>query len=79
VRAGVAVVLAAFVVAQGPGVIHKAYRPLSANLYYFVGRSLFGNNIEVYHAVDALTHLANAGAMGAAVGACASGHHRVSG
>jgi len=37
------------------------------------------NNIEVYHAVDALTRLANAGAMGAAVGACASGHHRVSG
>ena len=98
VRAGIAVVLAAFVVAQGPGVIHNlskwhwedgrhfhhnrqqihsvadcflvpsaweggaeaTYRPLSANLYYFAGRSLFGNNIEVYHATDAFAHVANA-------------------
>jgi len=34
-------------------------RPLSANLYYFAGRSLFGNDIEVYHTIDALTHVAN--------------------
>ena len=97
-RLGIAVVLAAFVVAQGPNVIHNlpkwhwedgrhfhhnrqqihsiadcflvpsaweggaeaTYRPLSANLYYLAGRSLFGNNMEVYHAIDAATHLANA-------------------
>jgi hypothetical protein len=98
VRVGVAIVLAAFVVAQGPSVLHNlpkwhwedgrhfhhnrqqihsiadcflvpsaweggaeaTYRPLSANLYYLAGRSLFGNNIEVYHAIDAAAHLANA-------------------
>jgi hypothetical protein len=98
VRVGVAVVLAAFVVAQGPRVIHNlpkwhwedgrhfhhnrqqihsiadcflvpsaweggaeaTYRPLSANLYYLLGRSLFGNNIEAYHAIDALAHVTNA-------------------
>jgi hypothetical protein len=36
------------------------YRPLSANLYYFAGRSLFGNRVEVYHAIDAVVHLINA-------------------
>ena len=98
VSVGVAIVLAAFVVAQGPSVLHNlpkwhwedgrhfhhnrqqihsiadcflvpsaweggaeaTYRPLSANLYYLAGRSLFGNNIEVYHAIDAAAHLANA-------------------
>jgi hypothetical protein len=42
------------------GGAEATYRPLSANLYYLVGRSLFGNNIEVYHAIDAAAHLANA-------------------
>jgi hypothetical protein len=98
VRVGIAIVAAAFLVAQGPRVVHNlpkwhwedgrhfhhnrqqihsiadcflvpsaweggaeaTYRPLSANLYYLVGRSLFGNDIEVYHAIDALAHLANA-------------------
>lgn len=97
-RVGIVIVMAAFAVVQGPGVIHNlpkwhwedgrhfhhnrqqihsiadcflvpsaweggaeaTYRPLSANLYYFAGRSLFGNNIEVYHAIDAAAHLANA-------------------
>lgn len=97
-RVGIAIVAAAFLVAQGPRVVHNlpkwhwedgrhfhhnrqqihsiadcflvpsaweggaeaTYRPLSANLYYLVGRSLFGNDIEVYHAIDALAHLANA-------------------
>jgi len=33
------------------------YRPLSANLYYFAGRTLFGNRPEAYHVLDAATHL----------------------
>jgi hypothetical protein len=41
------------------GGAEATYRPLSANLYYFAGRSLFGNDIEAYHAIDALTHVAN--------------------
>jgi hypothetical protein len=98
VRVGIAIVLATFVVAHGPRVVHNlpkwhwedgrhfhhnrqqihsiadcflmpsaweggaeaTYRPLSANLYYFAGRSLFGNDIEVYHAIDATAHVANA-------------------
>lgn len=42
------------------GGAEATYRPLSANLYYLAGRSLFGNRIEVYHAIDALAHVANA-------------------
>jgi hypothetical protein len=42
------------------GGAEATYRPLSANLYYFAGRTLFGNRLEVYHAIDALTHLVNA-------------------
>jgi len=41
------------------GGAEATYRPLSANLYYFAGRSLFGNDIEAYHTIDALTHVAN--------------------
>ncbi len=41
------------------GGAEATYRPLSANLYYFAGRSLFGNDIEVYHTIDALVHIAN--------------------
>ena len=96
-RAGIAVVVGAFALVQGPRVIHNlpkwhwedgrhfhhnrqqihsiadcfllpsaweggaeaTYRPLSANLYYLAGRSVFGNNIEVYHAIDAAAYLAN--------------------
>jgi hypothetical protein len=96
--AGIAIVVAAFAVTQGPRVVHNlpkwhwedgrhfhhnrqqihsladcflvpsawehgaeaTYRPLSANLYYLAGRSLFGNEIEAYHAIDALAHVANA-------------------
>ena len=95
--AGIAVVVGAFALVQGPRVIHNlpkwhwedgrhfhhnrqqihsiadcfllpsaweggaesTYRPLSANLYYLAGRSVFGNNIEVYHAIDAAAYLAN--------------------
>jgi hypothetical protein len=42
------------------GGAEATYRPLSANLYYFLGRTLFANRIEVYHAVDGLTFLLNA-------------------
>ncbi|HET6898046.1 MAG TPA: hypothetical protein VFK70_06855 [Vicinamibacteria bacterium] len=97
-RLGIAVVVAAFAIVQGPRVIHNlpkwhwedgrhfhhnrqqihsiadcflvpsaweggaesTYRPLSANLYYLVGRTFFGNDVEVYHAIDAAAHLANA-------------------
>jgi len=96
-RAGIAVVVGAFALVQGPRVIHNlpkwhwedgrhfhhnrqqihsiadcfllpsaweggaesTYRPLSANLYYLAGRSVFGNNVEVYHAIDAAAYLAN--------------------
>jgi len=96
-RAGIAIVVAAFAIVQGPRVIHNlpkwhwedgrhfhhnrqqvhsiadcflvpsaweggaesTYRPLSANLYYLAGRSLFGNDVEVYHAIDAAAYLAN--------------------
>jgi hypothetical protein len=42
------------------GGAEATYRPLSANLYYFIGRSLFANDIEAYHAIDAAAHVANA-------------------
>jgi len=42
------------------GGAEATYRPLSANLYYFAGRSLFANDIEAYHAIDAAAHVANA-------------------
>jgi hypothetical protein len=42
------------------GGAEATYRPLSANLYYFAGRTLFGNRLEVYHAIDALVHVVNA-------------------
>src|SRR5438477_5356119 len=35
------------------------YRPLSANLYYFVGRTLFANRPQAYHLLDAATYLLN--------------------
>jgi hypothetical protein len=41
------------------GGAEATYRPLSANLYYFAGRVLFGNRIEAFHALDALAHAAN--------------------
>ena len=41
------------------GGAESTYRPLSANLYYLAGRSLFGNDVEVYHAIDAAAYLAN--------------------
>src|SRR3954470_15672121 len=33
------------------------YRPLSANLYYFGGRTLFANRPEPFHLFEAGTHL----------------------
>lgn len=41
------------------GGAEATYRPLSANLYYLAGRTLAGNRIEVYHAVDAMAHVVN--------------------
>jgi hypothetical protein len=35
------------------------YRPLSTNVYYFVGRKLFDNRIEPFHVISALSFLAN--------------------
>jgi hypothetical protein len=35
------------------------YRPLSTNVYYFVGRKLFDNRIEPFHVVSAVAFLAN--------------------
>ena len=43
-----------------PGGAEATYRPLSTNVYYFAGRSLFGNRVGVYHAIEAITHLVNA-------------------
>jgi hypothetical protein len=42
------------------GGAEATYRPLSANLYYFAGRTLFENRPEAYHALDAGTYLLNA-------------------
>jgi hypothetical protein len=42
------------------GGAEATYRPLSANVYYFLGRTLFDNSPVVYHAVDGLTFLLNA-------------------
>lgn len=36
------------------------YRPLTTNLYYYVGRVAFGNRIEVYHGINVCLYLANA-------------------
>ncbi len=36
------------------------YRPLTTNLYYYLGRVLFGNRMEVYHCVNIALYLANA-------------------
>ena len=35
------------------------YRPLTTNCYYFLGRHLWGNRIEVYHAVNLACFAAN--------------------
>lgn len=35
------------------------YRPLTTNLYYFVGRKLFSNRIEVHHLISIDFYLAN--------------------
>lgn len=35
------------------------YRPLSTNLYYYVGREWFGHRLTVYHAVNAALYLVN--------------------
>lgn len=36
------------------------YRPLTTNLYYYMGRVAFGNRIEVYHGINVGLYLANA-------------------
>jgi len=36
------------------------YRPLTTNCYYFFGRLLFENTIEVYHSINLLFYLINA-------------------
>jgi hypothetical protein len=36
------------------------YRPLTTNCYYFLGRTLWGNRIEVYHAINLAVFTANA-------------------
>jgi hypothetical protein len=36
------------------------YRPLTTNCYYFLGRALWGNRIEVYHAINLAVFAANA-------------------
>ena len=36
------------------------YRPLTTNLYYFLGRHLFSSRIEVYHVISVVFYLANA-------------------
>ena len=36
------------------------YRPLTTNLYYFIGRKLFASRIEVYHLINLSLYLANA-------------------
>ncbi len=36
------------------------YRPLTTNCYYFLGRTLWGNRIEVYHAINVAVFTANA-------------------
>ncbi|HEX6739379.1 MAG TPA: hypothetical protein VF310_13965 [Vicinamibacteria bacterium] len=36
------------------------YRPVSTNLYYYLGRRLFGTRVEGYHVVNALVYAANA-------------------
>ncbi len=35
------------------------YRPLTTNLYYFLGRKLFSNNIGVHHLINVLIYLSN--------------------
>jgi hypothetical protein len=35
------------------------YRPLTTNLYYFVGRQFFSNQIEVHHLINVAMYLAN--------------------
>jgi len=36
------------------------YRPLTTNLYYYAGRVLFGNRIEVHHGINIALYLMNA-------------------
>jgi len=36
------------------------YRPLSTNVYYYLGRKLFGTRVEAYHLVNAACFAANA-------------------
>jgi len=35
------------------------YRPLSTNVYYFLGRKVFGNDVVPYHVVSAIVFVAN--------------------
>jgi hypothetical protein len=35
------------------------YRPLSTNVYYFLGRKVFGNDVTPYHVVSAVVFVAN--------------------
>ena len=42
-----------------PGGAEATYRPLSGNLYYLAGRTLFANRLEVYHAIDAVVYVVN--------------------
>lgn len=42
------------------GGAEATYRPLSANLYYYLGRRLFDNRPEVYHALDGAVFVLNA-------------------
>jgi hypothetical protein len=35
------------------------YRPLTTNLYYYLGRTLFSDRIEAYHLVNVVLYLAN--------------------
>jgi hypothetical protein len=43
-----------------PSVWPGLYRPLSTNIYYYVGRRLFGTRVEAYHLVNAAVFAANA-------------------
>ncbi len=42
-----------------PGGAEATYRPLSGNLYYLAGRTLFGNRLEAYHVVGAVVYVLN--------------------
>src|SRR5438477_1759143 len=42
------------------GGAEATYRPLSASVYYFTGRTLFHNRLEVYHSINAAVFVLNA-------------------